>query len=80
MPYCARWGPSPPPFLAHVYCGQTAGWIKMLLGRGIDLGPSDAVLDWELGPSFPLKGAQATIFGPCLLWPRSPISTTAELL
>jgi len=37
--HCVRWGPSspspkrgrssPPQFLAHVYCGQTAGWIKM---------------------------------------------------
>jgi len=38
--HCVRWGPSsplkraqqPPHFLAHVYCGQTAGWIKMPLG------------------------------------------------
>jgi len=37
-PHYARWGPSSPPpkkrgnspqFSAHVYCGQTAGWIKM---------------------------------------------------
>ena len=26
-PHCARWGHSSPQFLAHVYCGQTAGWI-----------------------------------------------------
>ena len=23
----------PPKFSAHVYCGQTAGWIKMVLGK-----------------------------------------------
>jgi len=34
------------------------------------------------GPSSPAKGAQqpSRLFGPCLLWPRSPISATAELL
>jgi len=33
-------------------------------------------------PSFPAKGAQQPppLFGQCLLWPRSPISATAELL
>jgi len=38
--HCVRWGLSsprkgaqqPPPLLAHVYCGQTAGWIKIPLG------------------------------------------------
>jgi len=44
--------PAPPPqnghnpqFSAHVCCGQTAGWIKMLLGREVDVGPGDTVLD-----------------------------------
>jgi len=33
------------------------------------------------GPSFPARGTQQTpFFGPCLLWPRSPVSATAELL
>jgi len=44
--------PAPPPFpktrrspaadpliLAHVYCGQRAGWIKMALGMEVGLGP-----------------------------------------
>jgi len=39
---CVRWGPRTPPqkwcrapkFSAHVYCGQTAVWIKMVLGMG----------------------------------------------
>ena len=25
---------------AHVYCGQTAGWIKMALGTKVGLGPA----------------------------------------
>ena len=28
-----------PQFSAHVYCGQTAGWIKMALGTEVGLGP-----------------------------------------
>jgi len=39
-------GTDPPnQFLAHVYCGQTAGWIKMPLGTEVNLGPGDVVLD-----------------------------------
>jgi len=58
-PHCARWGPSSPsPIKGHVYCGQTAGWIKMALGMQVGLDPSDIVL--ERGPSSPSpkKGAE----------------------
>ena len=34
-----------PPILAHVYCGQTAGWMKTPLGTEVDLGPGHIVLD-----------------------------------
>jgi len=42
-------------FLAHVYCGQTAGWIKMPLGTQVnvgpgDVGPGDVVLDGVAAP------------------------------
>jgi len=40
-----------PNFRAHVCCGQTARWIKMLLGMEVGLGPADIVL--EGGPSSP---------------------------
>ena len=33
-----------PQFSAHLYCSQTAGWIKMLLGTEVGLGPNDIVL------------------------------------
>jgi len=33
---------SPPQFLAHVYWGQPAGWIKMVLG--MEVGLSQATL------------------------------------
>jgi len=36
-----------PIFLAHVCCGQTAGWIKMS-GTKVGLGPGDIVLDGDL--------------------------------
>jgi len=37
--------PATTQFLAHVYCGQAAGWMKMLLGTEVDLGPGHIVLD-----------------------------------
>jgi len=30
-------GAEAPKFSAHVYCGQTAGWIKMILGTEVRL-------------------------------------------
>jgi len=49
-PHCVRWGPSlrpkrtqQPPLLAHVYCGQTAGWINLPLGREAGFSPGDIV-------------------------------------
>jgi len=37
--------PNPTEFLAHVYCGQVAGWMKTPLGTEVDLGPGHVVLD-----------------------------------
>jgi len=87
---CVRWEPSypqkkgtptPTQFLAHVYCGQMAGWIKTPLATEVDLGPGHIVLDGV--PALRERGTAAphpALFSPCLLWPRSPISATAELL
>jgi len=33
-----------PQFSAHVCCGETAGWIKMSLGKEVGLGPGDIAL------------------------------------
>ena len=42
--YPSQKGQSPlPNFLGHVRCGQMAGWIKMLLGMEVGLGPGDCV-------------------------------------
>jgi len=47
-----------PPILAHVYCTQTAGWIKMPLGIEVGLDPSDVVLDGNPAPPLQ-KGSRA---------------------
>jgi len=50
-------GQSRPPFLAHFYCGETAGCIKMPLGMAVDLIPGDFVFDNDPAP-IPKKGAE----------------------
>jgi len=75
---CVRWGPSPLPqkgrrstqFSAHVYCGQTAAWIKMPLGMEVGLGLRDIVFD--VHPATPETSSHPPppIFGSCLLWPN----------
>ena len=85
-PHCVRWGPSfpspkghSPPFSAHIYCGQMAGWMNTPLGMELDLCPCHTVSHGV--PALREGGTSAPpLFGPCLLWPRSPISATAELL
>ena len=80
--------PAPPPpkkmgaqsqFLAHVFCGQTTGWIKKPLGKEVGLGPSDIVLN--RGAISLLKGGIAPTFRPMsIVAKRSPVSATAEHL
>jgi len=48
-------GQSPPQFSAHLYCGQTAGCIKMPLGMAVGLSTGDFVLDGDPAPS-PKRG------------------------
>ena len=53
--------------------------MKMPLGTEVDLGPGHIVLDGV--PDLRERGTAAPpLFSPCLLWPWSPISATAELL
>ena len=53
---------SPPQFSAHVYCGQTAGWIKMSLSTEVGLSPGQIVLDMDPAPN--KKAAQPPNFRP----------------
>ena len=72
-------GTVPPQFLACVCCGQTEGWIKMPLGRAVDLG--DTLLDGDPAPP-PRKGHNSPpSFRPTsIVAKRSPISANAEHL
>ena len=40
-----------PQFSIHVYCGQTARWIKMALGMKVGLSPGHIVLDGDAAPA-----------------------------
>jgi len=62
----------PHEILAHVYCGQMAGWMKMPLGTEVDLGPGHIVLDQVPAPA---KGAQL----PPSFRPMSIVATVAHL-
>jgi len=50
-------GVEPPPskFSAHVYCGQTAGWMKTPLGTEVDLCSCHVILD---GVPAPARGTE----------------------
>ena len=62
-------GGSAPQFFAYVYCGQTAGWMQLVLGMEVGLSPGDFVLDGDPVP-FPRNGRSPVpqIFGPLVLW------------
>jgi len=71
--------PTTSEFLAHVYCGQTAGWMKTPLGTEVDLGPSHIVLDGI--PALRERGTAAPSFRPMsIVAPRSPIAATLSHL
>jgi len=63
----------PTQFLAHLYCGQTAGWIKTPLGMEVDLGPGHVVLDGV--PALRERGTAA----PTSFRPMSIMATVAHL-
>ena len=67
--------PHPTQFLAHVYCGQTARWIKMPLVTEVNLGPGDVVLDGVAAPS--KRGTAPPVFHSCLLWPNGSMDQDA---
>jgi len=53
--------------------------MKTPFGTEVDIGTCHIVLDGF--PALRERGtAPLPLLGPCLLWPRSPISATAELL
>jgi len=56
-------GGAPSPILAHVYCGQTAGWIKMAFGMEVGLGTGHIVLYRNPAPS-PKRGQSPQFSAP----------------
>ena len=67
-----------PHFSVHIYCDQTAGWMKMPLGTEVGLSPGDIVLDADTAPQ---KGHISPHFSAHdYCGKRSPISATVELL
>ena len=56
-------GRTAPQFSAHIYCGQTAGWMKKPLGMEVGLDPSDIVLHGDPAP-LSQKGGRAPNFRP----------------
>jgi len=86
-PHDVRWGPSSPSpkkgggtaapqFSAHVYCGQTAGWIKMKLGMEVGLGTGHIFVRKGSSCTSP-EGGQPPIFGPCIPWSNAFIDQDA---
>jgi len=52
--------PTTTQFLAHVYCGQMTGWMKMPVGAEVNLSPGHIVLDGV--PALRETGTAAPIF------------------
>jgi len=74
-----------PQFSAHVYCSQTAAWIKMPLGMEVGFGLRDIVFD--VNPGTPeKKGTPATTqflshvyCGQTAGWMKTPLGTETDL-
>jgi len=81
-PHPEKRGTVPPQFSAHVYCGQTAGWIKMALGMELGLGPGGIVLDGDPAP--PIKGHSSNFWPTSIVakmagWIKMPLGTKVGL-
>jgi len=64
--------PTPTQVLAHIYCGQMAGWMNTPLGREVDFGTGHIVL--EVVPAVRESGTAAPLFSP-----MSIVATVAHL-
>ena len=58
-----RKGAQQPHFLDHVYCIQTAGWIRIPLPTKVGLGPGDIVLDGDPAPPHGKGHSRLPVFG-----------------
>jgi len=74
---------APAQFSAHVYCGQTAGWIKMPLSMAVELGPGHIELDGDKAP-LPKRGTAAEVSahiccGQMAGWIKMPLGRKVSL-
>jgi len=75
-------GTAPTKFLANVYCGRTAGWIKMPLGTEVNLGPGDVVLDGVAAPPKRCTVPQFSVhvyYGETAGWIKTSLGTEVDL-
>ena len=70
-------GGTAPQFPAYVYCGQTAGWIKMPFVTEVGLGPGNILLDGDPDP-LPKGHSRSPLFG--TLWPNGWMDQDATWL
>jgi len=66
-----------PQFSVHVYCGQTAGWMKTPLGMEVDLIPGHIVLDRN--PALPSPSPRKGHSSPPSFRPMFIVATVAHL-
>ena len=67
-------------FSAHVYCDQTAAWIKVAFGKEVGLDPGHIVPDGDPVPLLHKKEqSPLPIFGQFLLWPNGWMHQDATL-
>ena len=78
-------GAQHPNFSAHVYCDQTASWIKMPLGTEVRLSRANIVLDGDTATPSPKKDAQPPQFyahvycGQTTVWIKMPLGMEVGL-
>jgi len=68
-------GGEAPKFSAHVYCGQTARWMKLLLGMVVGLSPGTFVLDGDPAPLSQMEAEPLPNF-----WPISIVAKRLDAL
>jgi len=74
-PHPQKWN-GVPHLWAHVYCGQTAGWMKMALGMEVGLCPGHIVLD---GTQLPQQFSVHVYCGKTAGWIKMPLGTEVGL-
>ena len=73
---------TPTQFVAHVYCGQTDGWIKMPLDTEVNLSPGDVVLDGVTATPKRGRAHQFSVYvycGQTAGWMKMPLGTEVDL-